>query len=167
MLMYVGWVSHIAFVISPLTLPAYGCRSSVFNFEARSLSAALSASGSMARRCVVAKLKELDGSIIKKLLVESVGSLLILLPDNFDDGMDNDLKEKLKDIETSIFGEETAVPLFFALESSELTPVFDEISTANAVGTEKAATALQVRIDACIFRCVYILILVKCNFLLF
>jgi len=122
---------------------AYGCRSSVFNFEARSLSAALSSSGSMARRCVVAKLKELDGSIIKKLLVESVGSLLILLPDNFDDGMDNDLKEKLKDIETSIFGEETAVPLFFALESSELTPVFDEISTANAVGTEKAATALQ------------------------
>lgn len=122
---------------------AYGCRSSVFNFEARSLSAALSASGSMARRCVAAKLKELDGSIVKKLLAESVGSLLILLPDNYDDGMDDELKDKLKDIELSVFGEETAVPLFFALESSELTSVFNEISTANAVGTEKAPTALQ------------------------
>ena len=41
-------------------------------------------------------------------------------------------------------GEETSVPLFFALESTDLTSVFNEISVSNAVGSEKAATALQV-----------------------
>jgi len=122
---------------------AYGCRSSVFNFEARSLSAALSASGSMVRRCVVAKLKELDGSVVKKLLADNVGSLLVVLPDNFDDGMDEELKEKLRDIEVAVFGEETPVPVYFALESSDLTSVFNEISVSNAAGSEKAATALQ------------------------
>ena len=53
---------------------------------------------------MVAKLKELDGAIVKKLLAENVGSLLILLPDNFEDGLESDLKEKLKDIEVAIFG---------------------------------------------------------------
>ena len=53
---------------------------------------------------MVAKLKELDGSIVKKLLAENVGSLLIVLPDNFDDGMDEELKEKLRDIEIAVFG---------------------------------------------------------------
>lgn len=122
---------------------AYGCRSSVFNFEARSLSAALSSSGSMARRCVVAKLRELDASIVKKLLADSVGSLLILLPDNFEEGLESNLKDKLIEIEASMFGEETQVPVFFALESADLTSVFNEISNANAVGSEKAPTALQ------------------------
>ena len=46
---------------------------------------------------------------------------------------------------TDLKGEETAVPLFFALESSDLTSVFNEISASNAHGSEKAATALQVQ----------------------
>ena len=53
---------------------------------------------------MVAKLKELDGAIVKKLLSESVGSLLVLLPDSFNGGMDDESKEKLRDIEVAVFG---------------------------------------------------------------
>ena len=56
------------------------------------------------RRCVVAKLKELDGAIVKKLLSENVGSLLVMLPDSFNGGMDDESKEKLRDIEVAVFG---------------------------------------------------------------
>ena len=53
---------------------------------------------------MVAKLKELDGAIVKKLLSESVGSLLVLLPDSFNGGMDDESKDQLRDIEVAVFG---------------------------------------------------------------
>ena len=70
------------------------------------------------RRCVVAKLKELDGSVVKKLLADNVGSLLVVLPDNFDDGMDEELKEKLRDIEVAVFGNVTYLSIGSCLSIS-------------------------------------------------
>lgn len=120
-----------------------GCRSSVFNFEARSLPSALTAIASMARRSIVARLHELDSAIVKKLLAENVGSLLVLLPKDLHDGMAKDNIDRLIDIETALYNEETQVPVYFATETVELQSVYQDICASNGVGTEKAATALQ------------------------
>lgn len=59
------------------SIPCSGSRSSLVNVEARSLDA-----GSVARRCVIARLVDLTPSHYHRVVSQGAAALLILLPAN-------------------------------------------------------------------------------------
>lgn len=64
-----------------------GSRSSLLNFEARSIDTRLPA-----RKCVILMINEFSSSRFRELLSEGVAALLIIIPSDFD-SVTEDLKE--------------------------------------------------------------------------
>ncbi|XP_048731997.1 BOS complex subunit ncln-like [Ostrea edulis] len=114
---------------------SYGCRSSPVNMEARPIDAKM-----ITRRCIVARLQEVSISKYRDLIQENVGALLVLLPSNLSSISKED-KQLLQILEKDLLTEETTMPVYFALETEELSSIYKEIHRGN-VG-DQAVTAVQ------------------------
>lgn len=114
---------------------SYGCRSSPVNMEARPVDAKM-----ITRRCIVARLQEVSISKYRDLIQENAGALLVLLPSDLTSISKED-KQHLQILERDLLAEETTIPVYFALETEELSSIYEEIHRGNA--GDQASTAIE------------------------
>ncbi|XP_061172666.1 BOS complex subunit ncln-like [Saccostrea echinata] len=114
---------------------SYGCRSSPVNMEARPVDSKM-----ITRRCIVARLQEVSISKYRDLIQENAGALLVLLPSNLSSISKED-KQHLQILERDLLTEETTIPVYFALETDELSEIYEEIHRGNA--GDQATTAVE------------------------
>lgn len=92
------------------------------------------------RRCIVARLQEVSISKYRDLIQENAGALLVLLPSNLSSISKED-KQHLQILERDLLTEETTIPVYFALETEELSEIYTEIHRGNA--GDQATTAVE------------------------
>ncbi|XP_064608542.1 BOS complex subunit ncln-like [Liolophura sinensis] len=114
---------------------AYGCRNAMVNMEARSLEAKM-----LTRRCVIARLREINMVKYRDLLTQNAGALLILLPQNVST-LAAEEKELLMGLERDLMSEETPLPVYFTHESAEVGQMYEEVKRAST--SDQAATAVE------------------------
>nr|CAG4646885.1 EOG090X02MW [Megafenestra aurita] len=113
----------------------YGSRSSILNFEARSIDTRMPA-----RKCVILMINEFSPSRFRELINEGVGALLIVIPSDLE-SLTEDMKENIIDTEKFLLSQEITIPVYFTPH----TPKLEEIHTSIKESTDKdsASSAAQ------------------------
>uniref|UniRef100_T1JL86 BOS complex subunit NCLN n=1 Tax=Strigamia maritima TaxID=126957 RepID=T1JL86_STRMM len=102
-----------------------GCRSSVVNVEARTVNG-----GVLARRCVIARLLDLNPFKYKDVINQGAGAILILVPDNLTSlSMEN--RQHVAELENAMLTEETQIPVYFVTETKDLLNIYQSIHVAS------------------------------------
>nr|XP_018903520.1 PREDICTED: nicalin-1 [Bemisia tabaci] len=113
---------------------ARGCRSSVVNLEARSLS-----TWSTLRHCVIAHFEDLALEQLDKLLTQA-GALLIILPRDFSK-LSAEEKQNVLSIEKNLLLQQVQIPIYFLEWSYELKTIVRDLSTGLTASEPKKETA--------------------------
>ncbi|PAA55767.1 hypothetical protein BOX15_Mlig004900g1, partial [Macrostomum lignano] len=103
----------------------YGSRSAQLNFEARTV-----ASGQLNRKCVVARVQELSGAVIKRLVQDNVGAILVLVPPALlqdPTGIPTETRAALHSLEQDLWGDSIPVPVYFLAETPDFSRVFEDM----------------------------------------
>ncbi|XP_056374040.1 BOS complex subunit NCLN isoform X2 [Hyla sarda] len=116
---------------------SYGTRNSVLNTEARTVEADV-----LSRRCVLMRLVDFSFQQYQKALRQSAGAIVIILPRDMA-ALPQDIVQQFMDIEPEMLSMETQVPVYFAVEDSELLSIYEQTLSASAnQGTSSAAEVL-------------------------
>jgi hypothetical protein len=126
----------------------YGSRSTLVNFEARTLN-----SKSFTRKSVLIRLNGLTIEKFRSLVQQSVGSIIIALPFKYDDTHKEVKKtnkiinfflkksvffKNIKFLEANLLKEEIKIPVYFVLETPELSKYFEYIDSEKTNDYESA-----------------------------
>ncbi|XP_063770515.1 BOS complex subunit NCLN isoform X2 [Pseudophryne corroboree] len=116
---------------------SYGTRNSVLNTEARTTEADV-----LSRRCVLIRLADFSFQQYQKALRQSAGAVVIILPHDMA-ALPQDIVQQFMDIEPEMLSMETQVPVYFAVEDSDLLSIYEQTLAASASqGTSSAAEVL-------------------------
>ncbi|KAG0728028.1 Nicalin [Chionoecetes opilio] len=122
----------------PVCYVGHGSRSSVVNVEARSLDA-----GSVARRCVLARLVDLTPGHYHRLITQGAAALLILLPVNLT-ALTQEHHQLVLEVEAAMLEADTQMAVFLAHETLELLHIYEAVRTAtNTDAATSAAAAMM------------------------
>ncbi|XP_069504484.1 BOS complex subunit NCLN isoform X2 [Ambystoma mexicanum] len=116
----------------------YGTRNAVLNTEARTVEADV-----LSRRCVLMRLIDFSYEKYQDALRQSAGAVVILLPPSMST-MPQDIVKQFMAIEPEMLLMETAVPVYFAVEDSELISIYEQ--TLKASASQGSASAAEVLI---------------------
>lgn len=112
-----------------------GCRSALINLEARTLDVS-----SYTRKCVLARLLELTPSKFREVIGDGGGGLVVLVPGDLS-SLSADDRKHVYDLEYTMLLEETSVPVYFAVETPELSDIYEAIKYSSA--SEQATSAAE------------------------
>ncbi|XP_076330796.1 BOS complex subunit ncln isoform X1 [Tachypleus tridentatus] len=104
----------------------HGCRSAAVNMEARTLG-----SQTYTRRCVIAWLRDLTHAHFEEIVQQGAGGLLALLPTNFS-SLKPEEKQHIMELERSLLEEEVQIPVYFSLETPELTEIYRNVQKSSS-----------------------------------
>nr|XP_039257642.1 nicalin-1-like [Styela clava] len=113
---------------------SYGCRNSLVNMEARTLSSG----NSLARKCVVVHARDMTYERYMEAVERAMGALLIVLPQN---GTTEDMKHFMA-LEKELLEEQTNVPIYFAHEDENLDSLMYDVQKSTSDDAESALEAL-------------------------
>ncbi|KAG8594685.1 hypothetical protein GDO81_001296 [Engystomops pustulosus] len=123
---------HLAFLFIK-----HRTRNSVLNTEARTAEADV-----LSRRCVLMRLADFSFQQYQKALRQSAGAVVIILPRDMA-ALPQDIVQQFMDIEPEMLSMETQVPVYFAVEDSEILSIYEQTLSASAnQGTSSAAEVL-------------------------
>ncbi|XP_029469518.1 nicalin isoform X2 [Rhinatrema bivittatum] len=115
----------------------YGTRNAVLNMEARTVEADI-----LSRRCVMMRLLDFSYEKYQKVLRQSAGAVVIILPANMST-VPQDIVRQFMEIEPEMVAMETIIPVYFAVEDDELISIYEQILAASASqGSSSAAEVL-------------------------
>nr|XP_033812525.1 nicalin isoform X1 [Geotrypetes seraphini] len=115
----------------------YGTRNAVLNTEARTVEADI-----LSRRCVMMRLLDFSYEKYQKVLRQSAGAVVIILPANMS-AVPQDILRQFMEIEPEMVAMETIVPVYFAVEDEELISIYEQTLAASASqGSSSAAEVL-------------------------
>jgi len=121
----------------------YGSRSSVLNYEARSIDTKLPA-----RKCIILMINEFSVSRFRELVNEGVGAILIIIPADLD-SITEDLKEHIAETERFLLSQEVSIPIFFSPHTKQVDEIYSNIiESTNKDSAPSAAQALLGSISA-------------------
>lgn len=118
-----------------------GSRLNQISMEARTISAKPAA---ISRRCVIVKLNDINLERYRLLVSQYVGAVIVLLPVNYTE----EDKATIKSLESHLLHEEIKIPIYFAIESTDLNEYYEYIENEK---TNKAdVSAFQTLLDSVI-----------------
>nr|CAG4634664.1 EOG090X02MW [Alona affinis] len=118
----------------------YGSRSSVLNFESRSIE-----TRNPARKCIIMKVQEFSTGRFRELINEGIGALLIVLPSDLD-SLSDELKENILEAENFLLSQEILIPVYFTYQSSQLDEIYASIKESTM--KDSATSAAQALLGA-------------------
>lgn len=122
---------------------ARGCRSSLMNLEAKT---PRQFSESFARKCVVLRLSDVvtTANAFENLLGQTVaGGILILLPPGGTPKLTVDEEDVLLQLEKTMSTSTVQIPIYFAVETPELTSIYEEIDNTRWTNKESNVSGTQ------------------------
>lgn len=118
----------------------YGSRSSLLNFEARSIDTRLPA-----RKCVMLMINEFSSSRFRELINEGVAALLIIIPSDLD-SVTEDLKDNILETEKFLLSQEINIPVYFTPFTPELEEIY--LNIKETTSKDSATSAAQALLGA-------------------
>ncbi|KAG2464583.1 NCLN protein, partial [Polypterus senegalus] len=114
----------------------YGTRNAMLNTEARTVEAEV-----LSRRCVLMRLIDFSYEKYQKVIRQSAGAVVIILPKNMST-MPQDVVQQFMEIEPELMSTETIVPVYFALEDEDLLSIYEQTQTSSS--SQGSASAAEV-----------------------
>lgn len=97
------------------------------------------------RRCVLLRWVDLTKEKFTELIERGTGSLLVLIPADYAMTGSNKLKEWMK-LEQYLLSSGTSIPIYFTIETAELTKIYDDVFHAALQDKNSTAAAGKISI---------------------
>ena len=128
-------VLNVTITISNDSNELTGCQSAYISMEVKGPDANV-----LNRRCVLLRWVDLSKEKFTELIERGTGSLLVLMPPDYAMAGSNKLKEWMK-LEQYLLSSGTSIPVYFTVETAELTKIYEDVYHAAVQDKNSTAAA--------------------------